>query len=154
MLSAPCDDAACGTERLMSLYRRPALVVDDSPVMGRIVASCLRNIGFKSVDTVSSGAAALERLRSNTYGIVVSDYVMQPMTGTALRAAMDASSNLRMTPFLLITTQPPDSPYANLFPDLCDYALKPFTVETLKEKIDRLLIASVELQARGAIATV
>jgi two-component system chemotaxis response regulator CheY len=138
----------------MSLYRRPALVVDDSPVMARVVASCLRTIGFERVDTVQNGMSALDKLRAYDFGLVVSDYVMHPMTGTQLRAAMDASPNLRMIPFLLITTQPPHSPYANLFPDLCDYAIKPFTIDTLKEKIDRLLVASLELQARGAVATV
>ena len=138
----------------MTLYRRPALVVDDSPVTGRIVTACLRTIGFASVDSVTSGPAALERLKTNVYGIVVSDYVMQPMTGIELRAAMDASPNMRMTPFLLMTTQPPDSPHAAHFPDLFDYALKPFTAEALKEKVDRLLIASLELHARRAVALV
>lgn len=138
----------------MSLYGRPALVVDDSPVMARIVASGLRTIGFERVDTVLNGMAALDTLRAFDFGLVVSDYVMHPMTGTQLRAAMDASPNLRMIPFLLITTQPPHSPYANLFPDLCDYAIKPFTIDALKQKIDRLLVASLELQARGAVATV
>ena len=136
----------------MSLYGRPALVVDDSPVTGRIVTACLRQIGFSGVDCVLSGPAALECLKANVYGIVVSDYVMEPMTGIELRAAMDASPNTRMTPFLLMTTQPPGSPHAHHFPDMFDYALKPFTVEALKEKVDRLLIASLELQARRSVA--
>lgn len=138
----------------MSLYRRPALVVDDSPVMARVVASCLRTIGFENVDTATSGEVALDKLRAHHYGLVLSDYVMHPMTGTELRARMDASPNLRMIPFLLITTQPPDSPYRALFPDLCDYALKPFTIEALKEKVDRLIVASIELQAKRAFAYV
>jgi two-component system chemotaxis response regulator CheY len=135
----------------MSLYKRPALVVDDSPVMARVVASCLRTIGFETIDTAPNGQVALDKLRAHHFGLVISDYVMQPMTGTELRAQMDASPNLRMIPFLLITTQSPDSPYKSLYPDLCDYALKPFTIDTLKAKIDRLLIASVELQAKGSV---
>jgi two-component system chemotaxis response regulator CheY len=135
----------------MSLYKRPALVVDDSPVMARVVASCLRTIGFETIDTAPNGPVALDKLRAHHFGLVVSDYVMQPMTGTELRAQMDASPNLRMIPFLLITTQSPDSPYKSLYPDLCDHALKPFTIDTLKAKIDRLLVASVELQAKRSV---
>lgn len=125
----------------MSVYAVRALVVDDSFAMGSIVAGLLTTIGFKHVDRALDGAAALVSLRSRPYGLVVSDYVMSPMSGPELRAEMDRAEDLRKIPFLLMTAQPPTSPLITLYPNLSDFALKPFAAETLRKKIDGLLAA-------------
>lgn len=136
----------------MSLYSVPVLVVDDSAVMARVIAGCLRTIGFTHIDTVTSAPVALDKLRAHHFGLVVSDYVMQPMSGVELRRAMEASPAMAEVPFLLITTQPPNSPLKAIYPDLCDYALKPFTIDGLKAKVDRLLVAGEEKRAERALA--
>ena len=136
----------------MSLYSVPVLVVDDSSVMIRVVAGCLRSIGFQHIDTATNGHVALDKLRAHHFGLVICDYVMPSLTGMELRRMMEATPALAGIPFLLITTQPPDSPLKAKYPDLCDYALKPFTIDTLKAKVDRLLVAGEEQLASRALA--
>jgi two-component system, chemotaxis family, chemotaxis protein CheY len=62
----------------------PVLVVDDYQTMVRILRNLLKQIGFNDVDDASDGQAALEKLRSKKYGLVISDWNMAPMTGYEL----------------------------------------------------------------------
>ena len=58
----------------------PILVVDDYQTMVRIICNLLKQIGYENVDTASNGAQALERIGEKQYGLVISDWSMQPMT--------------------------------------------------------------------------
>ena len=133
-------------------YSVRALVVDDSFAMTSIIAGFLSSIGFTTVDRALEGPSALVLMRARPFGIVISDYVMSPMSGPELRMEMDRSEDLREIPFLLMTAQPPTSPLITLYPDLTDFALKPFSVETLKEKVDALLIARSRRDALKGLA--
>ena len=59
----------------------PVLVVDDYSTMIRIIRNLLRQIGFADVDDANDGASALDKMRSKRYGLVISDWNMEPMTG-------------------------------------------------------------------------
>jgi len=59
----------------------PVLVVDDYGTMVRIIRNLLRQIGFADVDDAKDGTTALEKLHSRRYGLVISDWNMEPMTG-------------------------------------------------------------------------
>jgi two-component system chemotaxis response regulator CheY len=60
------------------------LVVDDSPTTIRITRDTLRNLGYENVDTANGCNSALEKMRIKTYGLVISDWNMEPMTGLDL----------------------------------------------------------------------
>ena len=73
------------------------LVVEDNRTMGKIVRNLLAMVGFRHIDNVFDGNSALRLLRENEYGLVVSDWNMQPMTGHALLKEITASGTVCVT---------------------------------------------------------
>lgn len=59
----------------------PVLVVDDFRMMINILRTLLRQIGFVDVDDANDGNAALAQMRRKRYGLVISDWNMEPMSG-------------------------------------------------------------------------
>jgi two-component system, chemotaxis family, chemotaxis protein CheY len=70
------------------------LVVDDSSTMIRIVSNQLRQIGFVDIDEVQGGATALAKMRTKSYGLVISDWNMEPITGIDLLRQVRADPGL------------------------------------------------------------
>ena len=62
-------------------YAMPVLVVDDYNTMVRIIRNLLRQLGFETIDEAVDGSSALAKMRQHRYGLVISDWNMQPMTG-------------------------------------------------------------------------
>ena len=60
------------------------LVVDDYQTMVRIIRNLLKQLGFENVDEASDGSEALAKMREKRYGLIISDWNMQPMTGYEL----------------------------------------------------------------------
>ena len=63
------------------------LIVDDYKTMLRIIRNLLKQIDFNSVEEASDGAEALGKLRAKNFGLVISDWNMQPMSGLQLLQA-------------------------------------------------------------------
>ncbi|MEM7570972.1 MAG: response regulator, partial [Pseudomonadota bacterium] len=59
----------------------PILVVDDYKTMLRILRNLLKQLGLDNVDEATDGTMALSKMRSKNYGLVISDWNMEPMTG-------------------------------------------------------------------------
>ena len=57
------------------------LVVDDYATMRRIVRNLLSQIGHLDVEEAGDGIVALQKLRETQFGLVISDWNMEPMTG-------------------------------------------------------------------------
>ena len=68
------------------------LVVDDYKTMIRIVRNLLEQLGFKNIDEALDGPTALEKIRTNDYGLILSDWNMVPMTGYELLMAVRADA--------------------------------------------------------------
>jgi two-component system chemotaxis response regulator CheY len=81
------------------------LIVDDYGTMRRIIRDLLRQIGYDDVDEASTGREALEKLRNAHYGLVISDWQMEPMTGYDLLKEVRADDRLRETPFIIVTAE-------------------------------------------------
>ena len=81
------------------------LIVDDYGTMRRLIRTLLSEIGYDDVDEASTGREALEKLRAAHYGLVISDWQMQPMTGYDLLREVRADSRLRETPFIIVTAE-------------------------------------------------
>lgn len=122
----------------------PVLVVDDYATMVRIMRKLLKQIGYENVDEASSGAAALGMIQQKRYGLIISDWNMEPMTGMALLKAVRGSADLASTPFILVTAESkPDNIVAAREAKVNGYLIKPFSAPVLKEKIDMALTGSV-----------
>jgi two-component system chemotaxis response regulator CheY len=113
------------------------LVVDDYNTMTRIIRNLLKQLGFENVDDASDGSMALSKMRGKKYGLVISDWNMEPMNGYDLLCAIRADSNLATTPFIMITAE---SKTENVIvakkAGVNNYIVKPFNAATLMTKID------------------
>jgi two-component system chemotaxis response regulator CheY len=115
------------------------LVVDDYKTMIRIIRNLLKQLGFSNVDEASDGSAALNMLREKDYGLVISDWNMEPMTGYELLREVRADDRLSRTPFIMVTAESKtDNVVAAKKAGVNNYIVKPFNAATLKAKIDAI----------------
>jgi two-component system chemotaxis response regulator CheY len=117
----------------------PVLVVDDYQTMVQIIRNLLKQLGFVSVDEASDGSAALDMMRQKHYGLVISDWHMEPMTGYELLREVRADDLLSRTPFIMVTAESKtDNVVAAKKAGVNNYIVKPFNAATLKAKIDAI----------------
>ena len=115
----------------------PVLVVDDYNTMIRIIRNLLKQLGFEDVDDASDGSAALAKLREKRYGLVISDWNMEPMTGYELLKEVRADPGLNKTPFIMVTAESKtENVIAAKKAGVNNYIVKPFNAQTLKTKIE------------------
>jgi len=113
------------------------LVVDDYNTMIRIIRNLLKQLGFEHIDDASDGSMALEKMRQKKYGLVISDWNMEPMTGYDLLKEVRADPNLSQTPFIMITAESKtENVIAAKKAGVNNYIVKPFNAATLKTKIE------------------
>jgi two-component system chemotaxis response regulator CheY len=115
----------------------PILVVDDYGTMIRIIRNLLRQIGFENVDEATNGSTALLRLRDKKYGLIISDWNMDPMTGYDLLREVRADPQLASTPFIMVTAESKtENVIAAKKAGVNNYIVKPFNAQTLRTKIE------------------
>ena len=116
------------------------LIVDDYKTMLRIIRNLLRQIGFNNVDEASDGATALQKLRRDNFGLVISDWNMEPMTGLQLLKEVRADEKLRTLPFIMVTAESKtENVIAAKKAGVNNYIVKPFNAATLKTKMTAVL---------------
>jgi len=121
----------------------PVLVVDDYSTMVRIIRNLLRQLGFVDVDDACDGAAALAKMHAKRYGLVISDWNMQPMTGFDLLREVRADPELNKTPFIMVTAESKtENVIAARKAGVNNYIVKPFNAQTLKAKIEAVFAGS------------
>src|ERR1035441_1550944 len=77
-------EAHCGCSVMAVNTSIPILIVDDYNTMIRIIRNLLRQLGFEQIDEANDGSMALAKMRTRQYGLVISDWNMEPMTGSDL----------------------------------------------------------------------
>ncbi|WP_349252577.1 response regulator [Asticcacaulis sp. EMRT-3] len=118
----------------------PVLVVDDYKTMLRIISNLLKQLGFENVEEASDGTEALEKMKKGSYGLVISDWNMEPMTGYELLLKVRADDVLRRTPFIMVTAESKtENVIAAKKAGVNNYIVKPFNAATLKQKITAVL---------------
>jgi two-component system, chemotaxis family, chemotaxis protein CheY len=126
----------------------PVLVVDDYSTMIRIIRNLLRQIGFADVDDASNGAAALDKMRAKRYGLVISDWNMEPMTGYDLLQQVRSDPGFGQTPFIMVTAESKtENVIAAKKAGVNNYIVKPFNAQTLKAKIEAVFAENKETAA-------
>ena len=115
----------------------PVLVVDDYNTMVRIIRNLLQQLGFTDVDDASDGAAAIAKMRTKRYGLVISDWNMAPMTGYELLRQVRADPAIGKTPFIMVTAESKtENVIAAKRAGVDNYIVKPFNAQTLQHKIE------------------
>ena len=116
------------------------LIVDDYKTMLRIIRNLLKQIGFDNVDEATDGSTALQRLREKNYGLVISDWNMEPMSGIELLKAVRADPKIHTIPFIMVTAESKtENVIAAKQAGVTNYIVKPFNAETLKNKLTSVL---------------
>jgi two-component system chemotaxis response regulator CheY len=115
------------------------LVVDDMSTMRRIVKNIMKQLGFPNVEEAENGQDALDKLRAESFGLVISDWNMPVMTGIDLLRAIRADDQLKAIPVLMVTAE---AQKENLIEavkaGVSNYIVKPFTAEVLQEKMNKI----------------
>ena len=116
------------------------LVVDDFSTMRRIVRNLLKDIGYSNTDEADDGARALQKLKSERFDFVVSDWNMPNMTGIDLLRAIRADEAIKHLPVLMITAEArKENIIEAAEAGASGYIVKPFTAATLDEKVKKIL---------------
>ncbi|HEY0834131.1 MAG TPA: chemotaxis response regulator CheY [Azospirillum sp.] len=116
------------------------LVVDDYATMRRIVRNLLTQIGYTDIDEAGDGVQALAKLREAKFGLVISDWNMEPMTGLQLLKEIRADAKLAPLPFIMVTAESKtENVIAAKQAGVNNYIVKPFNAETLKMKIQAVI---------------
>lgn len=114
----------------------PILIVDDYKTMLRIIRNLLRQLNFTNIEEATDGSMALRKLREKDFGLVISDWNMEPMTGFQLLKEVRADAKLKSIPFVMITAEAKtENVIAAKKAGVSNYIVKPFNAETLKGKL-------------------
>ena len=118
-------------------FSLPILVVDDYHTMVRIIRNLLNQIGFENIDDASNGEEALAKIKSKQYGLIISDWNMEPMSGFQLLQKVREDASRADIPFIMVTAESKtDNVIAARKAGVNHYIVKPFNAGTLKAKID------------------
>lgn len=118
------------------------MIVDDYKTMLRVIRNLLSQIGFRNVDEAGDGTQALALVRQKQYGLIISDWNMEPMSGLdLLKNVRNAAENhIRAVPFIMITAENKmENVVAAKQAGVSNYIVKPFSAEILKGKIATVL---------------
>ena len=115
------------------------LVVDDFSTMRRIIKNILRQLGFNNIEEADDGTTGWEVLNKGGIDFIISDWNMPQMTGIELLRKVRASEEFGDMPFLMVTAEAQqENVIEAVQAKVSNYIVKPFTAETLKQKIDKI----------------
>lgn len=116
------------------------LVVDDQKTMARIIRNLLGQLNFKNVETASDGEQALPMLREGNFGLVISDWNMEIMSGLTLLKKVREDKKISDIPFIMVTAESKtDNVIAAKKAGVNNYIVKPFSAATLKTKLNTVI---------------
>ncbi len=118
----------------------PILIVDDYKTMLRIIRNLLKQLGFNTVEEATDGSSALQKLRDRDFGLIISDWNMEPMSGLQLLREVRKDLKLKDLPFIMITAESKsENVIAAKEAGVSNYIVKPFNAATLKGKLNTVL---------------
>ncbi|MEI7638641.1 MAG: response regulator [Syntrophus sp. (in: bacteria)] len=116
------------------------LVVDDFATMRKVIRNILKQVQYENIVEAEDGVVALKILKSQKIDFVISDWNMPNMTGYDLLKAVRADPEIGKTPFLMVTAESlQENVVAAVKAGVSNYIVKPFTAETLNEKITKIM---------------
>ncbi len=115
------------------------LIVDDFSTMRRIIKNLLRDLGFNNTQEADDGSTALPMLQNGDFDFLITDWNMPNMPGIDLLKAVRADNKLKTLPVLMVTAEAKrDQIVEAAEAGVNGYVVKPFTAETLREKIEKI----------------
>jgi len=115
------------------------LVVDDFATMRRILKNILKQIGFTKISEADDGKSALNMLKKQKFDLLLCDWNMPGMSGLELLNEVRSDNELKDTPFVMVTAEAQkDNILAAVQAGVSNYVVKPFTAETISEKLEKV----------------
>lgn len=115
------------------------LIVDDFSTMRRILKNILGQLELKNIIEADDGTTAVDFLKDHKPDLIISDWNMPNMTGIDLLRYVRETDGLSDIPFLLVTAEAQqDNIIEAVKAKVNQYVVKPFTAETLGEKIEKI----------------
>lgn len=115
------------------------LIVDDFSKMRRIIRNFLRDLGFTNVHEADEGTVAFPMLQQGSFDFLISDETTQGMSGIDLLRQVRADERLKQLPVMLVTANATREQIIEAAQaGVNGYIVKPFTAQTLKEKIEKI----------------
>ena len=115
----------------------PILIVDDYKTMLRIVRGLLNQLGFMNIDEATDGTMAWEMVKAKPYGLIVSDWNMEPMSGFEFLKLVRMNEATKQLPFIMVTAESKtENIIAAKQAGVSNYIVKPFNAQTLKQKLE------------------
>jgi two-component system, chemotaxis family, chemotaxis protein CheY len=112
------------------------LIVDDSSTMRRIIINTLGKLGYTECHEAANGREGVERLASTPVDLVITDWNMPEMSGIDFIKAVRANEATKSLPVLMVTTNAAEDDIVEAMKaGVNNYVVKPFTPDTIKEKI-------------------
>ena len=116
------------------------LVVDDSSTMRRIIINTLNKIGYSDCHEAANGREGVERLGATPVDMIITDWNMPEMSGVDFIRAVRANDSTKHLPVLMVTTNAAqDDIVEAMRAGVNNYVVKPFTPDTIREKIQAAL---------------
>jgi len=120
-------------------YGMKVLVVDDFATMRKIVRNILKQIGFENISEAEDGTAALEFMKNEQVGLLVTDWNMPAMSGLDLLKHVRQNPKTSQLPVLMVTAEGlKDNVLEAVKAGVNNYVVKPFTAEVFQEKIEAI----------------
>lgn len=115
----------------------PILIVDDYKTMLRIVRGLLNQLGFTNIEEATDGTMAWEMVQRKPYGLIISDWNMEPMSGFEFLKLVRTNDATKQLPFIMVTAESkPENIIAAKQAGVSNYIVKPFNAQTLKQKLE------------------
>jgi len=115
------------------------LIVDDFSTMRKIIRNILTQLGFKNILEADDGTTALEILKKEKVDLIISDWNMPKMNGLELLKAVRSDETIKDIPFVMVTAEAQKENILEAIKyKVNQYIIKPFTPETLKEKLEKV----------------
>ena len=120
-------------------FKEKILIVDDFVTMRRIVKNLLKQLGYENITEAEDGEQAYAKLKGGGFKFVVSDWNMPNLDGLGLVQKVRSDPELKTMPFLMVTAEAEKEKVIEAIKaGVSNYIVKPFTAETLKEKMNKI----------------
>lgn len=117
------------------------LIVDDSVAIRKILLRVVTEADqrIRQIYEAGDGVEALQVLKDNSIGLILSDINMPTMDGLQLLTAVKANPTFQAIPVLMITTEGAQNKVLEAVRlGAAGYVRKPFTAEQIKERLTTL----------------
>lgn len=117
------------------------LIVEDCPVIRLVIRRTLNLCGieFGEIVEADNGKDALKEIEQNKFGLIIADLNMPVMSGSEMLAHIKLNKNIKKTAILIVSAESNSNRIDVVSGLSSDFLHKPFSTESLRNKVLKLL---------------